>query len=154
MMRVGILFPMRPEDEEKWYSSLNPSSDKEYSFAIELKNGGTYLGGCGVHGIDAKNRNAMVGLFLGKEHCGKGYGTDALQVLVRFCFQEINLNRVKLGVFSFNKRAIRCYEKVGFRTEGVLRQEIYRNGRYHDTVLMGMLRSEWDSRRRRESKRA
>jgi RimJ/RimL family protein N-acetyltransferase len=154
MMRMRILFPLRMEDEEKWYQSLDANSSKEYDFAIEAKDNGAYLGGCGVHGIDPKNRLAMVGLFLGKEHCGQGYGTDVLRVLVDFCFKEINLNRIQLGVFSFNKRAIRCYEKVGFRTEGVLRQEIYRQGKYHDTILMALLRSEWEQRKRRKTKRA
>lgn len=152
LMRGEILFPLRMEDEEKWFASLNANSDKKYSFAIEAKKDDTYLGGCGVEGIDAKNRHAMVGLFLGQEHCGKGYGTDALRVLVAFCFDEINLNKVKLGVFSFNKRAIRCYEKVGFKTEGVLRQEIYRYGKYHDGILMGILRSEWRPAKRRKAR--
>lgn len=152
MMRGGILFPLRPDDEEKWYESLDANSDKQYGFAIESKEDKNYLGGCGVNGIDAKNRVAMVGLFLGKEHCGKGYGTDALRILVDFCFKEVNLNKVKLGVFSFNKRAIRCYENIGFKTEGVLRQEIYRQGRYHDTIIMSLLRSEWEQNERQNTK--
>lgn len=146
MLRGGILFPFRPEDEEKWYEALDANSEKEYGFAIETKDDGTYLGGCGVHAIDAKNRVATVGIFLGKEHLEQGYGTDALRVLVDFCFNEVNLNKVRLNVFSFNKRAIRCYEKVGFKREGVLRQEIYRGGEYHDTLVMGILRGEWQER--------
>jgi len=115
MLRGGILFPFRPEDEEKWYEALDANSEKEYGFAIETKEDGTYLGGCGVHAIDAKNRVATVGIFLGKEHLEQGYGTDALRVLVDFCFNEVNLNKVRLNVFSFNKRAIRCYENCGFK---------------------------------------
>ena len=78
----------------------------------------------------------------------------ALRVLVNFCFHEINLNKVKLCVFSFNTCAIRCYERVGFKTEGVLRQEIYRKGKYHDTIVMGMLRCEWHAEKRRKAKGA
>ncbi len=143
MMRVGIPFPLRPEDEQKWYDSLDPNSEKEYSFAIESKEDGHYLGGCGVHAIDTKNHVGTVGIFLGSEYCGKGYGTDAMRVLVNFCFNEINLNKVKLTVFSFNERGIRSYEKLGFKTEGALRQEIYRQGKYDDILVMGVLRSEW-----------
>ena len=142
-LRPGIFFPFRLEDEEAWYNNLNATSEKEYSFAVELKEEKTYIGGCGVMGIDPKNHVAMVGIFLGKPHCGNGYGTDAMRLLVNFCFQEINLHKVKLNVYSFNKRAIRSYEKVGFQTEGVLREEIFRFGRYHDEIIMGLLRSEW-----------
>jgi len=152
MLRGGIPFPLRPEDEDKWYESLDANSDKQYDFAIEDKKNRNYLGGCGVNGIDAKNNVACVGLFLGKEHCDKGYGTDALRILIDFCFKEINLNKVKLGVFSFNKRAMRCYENIGFKTEGVLRQEIYRRGKHHDTIIMGLLRSEWEQNDRHNTK--
>jgi RimJ/RimL family protein N-acetyltransferase len=148
MMRVGIPFPMRPEDEEKWYNSLDANGDKNYGFAIESKKEGQYLGGCGVHGIDSKNHVATVGIFLGREHIGKGYGTDAMQVLVDFCFNEINLNKVKLFVFAFNKRGLKCYQKVGFKIEGKLRQEIFRQGKYHDMLSMGLLRSEWQKHKK------
>ncbi len=141
----GILFPLRPEDQEKWYESLDATSDKQYSFAIESRDDSVYLGCCTVCGIDAKNRLASVGIFIGREHWRRGYGSDALRVLLRFCFEEINLNKVTIQVYSFNTPAIRCYEKLGFKTEGVLRQEIYREGQYHDTVAMGMLRSEWET---------
>ena len=143
-LRPSILFPLRPEDEEKWYQSLDANSDKIYSFAIESKKDKSYLGGCGIQEIDAKNRTASLGIFLGKKHWGKGYGKDALNVLVSFCFNEVNLNKIRLSVFSFYKPAIHCYEKAGFKTEGVLRQEIYRQEKYHDTIIMGMLRCEWE----------
>lgn len=144
LLRSDILFPFRPEDQEKWYESLDAKSDKEYSFAIESREDGAFLGGCGVVEIRAKDRVGRIGMFLGKEHIGKGYGIDALRVLVAFCFNEINLNKLKLDVFSFNERAVRCYEKAGFKREGVLRQDAYRYGRYHDVIVMGLLRSEWE----------
>jgi RimJ/RimL family protein N-acetyltransferase len=148
MMRIGIPFPLRPEDEQKWYDSLDANGETHYGFAIESKNDGQYLGGCGVHGIDAKNHLATLGIFLGHEHIGKGYGLDAMQVLVAFCFAEINLNKVKLFVFAFNRRGIACYRKVGFKVEGKLRQEVFRGGKYHDTLVMGLLRSEWEQKKR------
>lgn len=143
----GIIFPMRPDDEIQFYESLSSKSTTGYSMAIETIDDGAYIGGCGVFNISSKNRNGLVGIFLGKEYCGMGHGTDALGTLVDFCFLELNLNKVGLTVFSFNKRAIRCYEKLGFKTEGVLRQEIYRDGAYHDTIHMSILREEWDARR-------
>jgi len=139
----GIPFPLRKEDEEKWYQNLDGFSTKSYSFAIETLSKKEYIGGCGINNIDWKNSVASVGIFLGKPHWNKGYGTDAMSILVRFIFNEMNINKIKLSVYSFNKRAIRAYEKVGFKIEGVLREELYREGKYHDVYVMGILKNEW-----------
>ncbi|MCD6550708.1 GNAT family protein [Thermotoga sp.] len=139
----GIPFPLRREDEEKWYQNLDGFSTKSYSFAIETLSTREYIGGCGINNIDWKNSIAEVGIFLGRPYWNKGYGTDAMKVLVRFIFNEMNINKIKLGVYSFNKRAMRVYEKVGFKVEGVLREELYREGKYHDVYVMGILRREW-----------
>ena len=144
-LRPTILFPYRLEDEESWYNTLNANSTSGYNFAIERKEDAAYMGGCGVHQINAKNRHVSVGIFLGHQFWGKGYGTDAMRVLVDFCFQEINLHKVKLEVFSYNERAIRSYQKVGFIEEGVLREEVYRHGKYHDCHLMSIFRKDWTS---------
>ncbi len=144
-LRTNIPFPLRAEDEEKWYESLDANGAENYGFAIESKSEGQYLGGCGVHQVDGKNRKCFVGIFVGKPHWNLGYGADALRTLVRFCFDEINLNKVTLNVYAFNASAIRCYEKVGFTTEATLRQELFRQGRYHDAHLMAILRSEWEA---------
>lgn len=141
----GIPFPLRVDDEEKWYNSLNPFGKGEYSFAIERIEDGKYIGGCGINKVDWKNSVAEVGIFLGKPYWNKGYGTDAMRVLVNFIFSEMNINKVKLEVFSFNERAIRSYEKVGFKIEGALREEIFRNGKYYNVIVMGLLRKEWNS---------
>ena len=65
-----------------------------------------------------------------KEYWSKGYGSDALKLLIKFIFEEVNMNKIKLKVFSFNNRAIACYKKVGFKEEGILKKELYRSGKY------------------------
>jgi [ribosomal protein S5]-alanine N-acetyltransferase len=93
--------------------------------------------------IDDKNRHAMFGIFVGAaEARGKGYGTAATAMVVRYAFNTLNLNRVWLHVYEDNKPGIRVYEKVGFRKEGVLRQDNFRRGRYRDTIVMGILRAD------------
>jgi RimJ/RimL family protein N-acetyltransferase len=67
---------------------------------------------------------------------------------VDFLFKEMNINKVALHVYSFNKRAIRSYEKLGFKTEGVRRAELFRKGEFHDIVDMGLLSSEWEATKR------
>ena len=85
-----------------------------------------------------------MGIGLGeREYWGKGYGTDTMRLAVRYAFMELNLNRVTLNVFEYNPRAIRCYEKAGFRHEGRQRQFLNRNGRRWDVLEMGILRDEW-----------
>jgi len=90
---------------------------------------------------------ATIGIFLGQPFWNKGLGTEAVRILIEFAFGELNVNKIKLQVFSFNKRAIRSYEKNGFKIEGVLREEVYRNGQYYDEIVMGLLASEWKDRR-------
>lgn len=139
----GIPYPFTLEDEKKWYQSITATEDT-YSFAIETIEDSIYLGGCGINHVDWKNSIAVVGIFIGnKDYWNKGYGTDAMRTLIKFIFNEMNINKIKLNVYSFNERAVKCYEKCGFKKEGVLRQEIYREGKYHDEFIMAILREEW-----------
>jgi RimJ/RimL family protein N-acetyltransferase len=88
--------------------------------------------------------NAFVGIGLGeREFWGKGYGTEAMKLILRFGFCELNLHRVSLSVFEYNQRAIKSYEKAGFRLEGRERESILRDGRRYDVFYMGILREEW-----------
>lgn len=85
---------------------------------------------------------------IGEKECwGRGYGTDALRTLVRFGFEEMNLNRIALDVYDFNERAIASYLKCGFIEEGRRRQDIYKGGRHIDVVMMALLRDDWEKSR-------
>ena len=87
-------------------------------------------------GVDATRSS---GLGIGEtEYWSKGYGTDVMNVLLRFAFTEVNLRRVTLTVFEYNPRAIRSYEKAGFRHEGRLRSLLNREGRRWDELFMGI----------------
>lgn len=143
----GTPFPMDELAEEKWIEKQSAETEVK-SFAIILKETMKYMGGCGINQLDWKNRVATVGIFLGKPFWNQGYGTEALRVLIDFIFMEMNIHKVKLNVYSFNKRGIRCYEKLGFKIEGVLREEIFREGQYHDELIMGILFAEWKELRR------
>jgi len=138
----GIPFPMTLEEEYKWYENLSSSKDT-YNFAIERIEDGQYIGGCGINEVNWKNSYAYVGIFLGKPYWSKGYGTEAMKLLLRFIFEEMNLNKVLLNVYSFNERALRSYEKCGFVVEGRLREQIFRKGKYYDEIIMGILRREF-----------
>ncbi len=102
------------------------------------------IGGIDLRGIAWTDRIAEIGIVIGvKEYWGKGYGTDAMRVLMRLAFDTMNLHRLWLRVFDFNPRAIRSYEKCGFRREGLLREDKFMRGRYHDALVMAILEHEY-----------
>jgi RimJ/RimL family protein N-acetyltransferase len=137
--------PLSKAEEERWFErQLEDESSRV--FAIETREG-VHIGNIGLDKTDWKNGHAELGLFIGeKEYWGQGYGSDAIMALLDFAFNEMNLHRVYLHVLAFNQRAIRCYEKCGFVLEGTERESIFREGRYHDQLLMGLLREEFNSR--------
>ena len=100
-----------------------------------------------LSGARPKDRCATVAIALGREHIGRGYGTDAMRVIVGYGFREMGLHRIQLGVAPFNPAGIRAYEKAGFVEEGRLRESVLHDGRWYDEVLMSILDHEWAGRR-------
>jgi UDP-4-amino-4,6-dideoxy-N-acetyl-beta-L-altrosamine N-acetyltransferase len=135
--------PLTRQTEEQFIDRVN-NSEHELVMMIVRIDVDMPIGTTGFHQINFKNRNAMFGISIGdKEVWGQGFGTEAMFLMLQYAFDTLNLHRVGLQVFEYNERAIRVYEKLGFRQEGVLRQEHYREGRYWDTMFMGLLREEW-----------
>jgi len=103
------------------------------------------IGFVGLDGISWTHGEAFVGIGLGDpDYRGKGYGTDAMRVILRYAFVELNLHRVSLTVYEYNPRAIRSYEKNGFVAEGRQRGYLHRDGRRWDMLYMGILKEEWE----------
>ncbi len=114
------------------------------SFTIRTLADDRLIGDIGLWGMRLNHGDSFVGIGITeRELWGKGYGTDAMRVLLRYAFTEINLHRVSLTVYEYNPRAIRSYEKCGFRVEGRVRQRLNREGRRWDEIYMGILREEW-----------
>jgi len=135
--------PYTLEDEEGWFNRQREEQNAR-RFAILTCAEGRLLGDCGLHQLDWTNRHAIFGIFIGdKDYWGKGYGTDATRALLRYAFEEANLHRIELEVFAFNSRAIRMYEKVGFRVEGTRKRALFRESTWHDEHIMAILRDEW-----------
>lgn len=138
--------PHTPSGVEEYMRRL-AGSETEVPLAIAAKEGDRLVGVCGIHEVNVRHRNAWIGLTVGEKGCwGKGYGREAMELLLRLGFQTLNLHRMSLQVFSFNERAVRLYEKLGFQHEGRLRQDFFLDGTYHDTLMMGLLRDEWLAR--------
>jgi|SRR5581483_1727413 RimJ/RimL family protein N-acetyltransferase len=114
-------------------------------FAIRTLADDKLIGQLGLW-VERPHGEGFVWILIGERaYWNKGYGTDAMRVLLRYAFQELNLHRVSLRVFAFNARAIRSYEKVGFKPEGHLRHALNRMGQRWDEVWMGILRREWQA---------
>ena len=113
-------------------------------FAIEaLDDPPVLVGNIGLWGARPKDRCATLGIALGREYIGRGYGTDAMRVIVGYAFREMGLHRIQLGVAPFNPAGIRAYEKAGFIEEGRLRESVLHDGHWYDEVLMSILDHEW-----------
>ena len=119
-------------------------SDHDVVLGITVRETDRLIGVAGLHLIDFKNRHSGFGITIGeKGEWGKGYGSEATQLMVGYAFNTLNLNRVWLEAYEYNQRGIHIYEKVGFLKEGTLRQDHYLEGRYWNTILMGILREDW-----------
>jgi RimJ/RimL family protein N-acetyltransferase len=116
----------------------------DVGFAIEtLDDPPVLVGHVGMWGARPKDRCATIGIGLGREFVGMGYGSDAVRVIVDYAFREAGLHRVQLDVVAFNTAGTRAYRKVGFVEEGRRRQAVFHDGRWYDQVLMGVLEDEW-----------
>jgi [ribosomal protein S5]-alanine N-acetyltransferase len=130
--------------KEKAFLEQRAKSETDVSLAIVVRESDQFIGVTGLHEIDVRHRHARFGISIGVPSLwGKGYGTETTRLLVRHAFQTLNLNRVGLEVYEFNQSAVRCYEKAGYKIEGRLRQSYFGEGRYWDTIVMGILREEW-----------
>jgi RimJ/RimL family protein N-acetyltransferase len=141
------LLNMRPwslVEEKAWIERTMRNEDPSAVTLVVETTDGEYVGSTGLMHIDRRNRSAEAGIVIGRpEEWGRGLGTDAMKGLLRHAFEELNLHRVSLRVYSFNERAMRSYAKLGFVEEGRLRQAMYRHGAWHDVVLMSILADEW-----------
>jgi len=117
---------------------------KGYIFAIEVKKTKEFLGHGSIYVLRNRARSADLGIFIyNKNNWDRGYGTDAMKILLEFGFNYINLHRIELGVYPNNKRAIYVYEKLGFKEVGRKRENRFMNGKYRDEIIMDILQREW-----------
>jgi RimJ/RimL family protein N-acetyltransferase len=133
--------------EEEWLrgQAARPIAYDHAVFAIDTL-AGRHIGTVGLSDTRPETRQASLGILIGEKDCwDQGYGTDAVRTLLRFAFDEMNLNRVWLHVNEDNARAIACYRKCGFVEEGRLRQDRFSGGVFQDTIVMGVLAAEFSA---------
>jgi RimJ/RimL family protein N-acetyltransferase len=144
--------PPMPQSLERLQADFDQNLTKDGRdgawFAIEAD--GKMIGQCGLHSFDncrGINHNCELGIAIGdKAYWSKGYGREAVSLLIDYAFRYWNIHRVWLRTNSGNERAIRAYRACGFVEEGLMREHEWNNGRYVDTVFMGVLRREWEQK--------
>ena len=112
-------------------------------FSVLTRADGELAGHVALWGVTARRRCGTLGVLVGPEHRGRGIGLEAVRLTLRYAFLELGLHRVQLQVWAYNDRALRCYRRAGFVEEGRRREVTFHDGRWHDEVLMAVLRSEW-----------
>ncbi|MGI9016188.1 MAG: GNAT family N-acetyltransferase [Euzebya sp.] len=144
----GPSYPWPETAQKSWWADRLKST-QDHHFAIRLLDEhNSLVGTLGFTSIEWSNRVAELSITVpDPSRWGKGYGTEAISLAVEFGFEEMNLHRIQLSVFSYNTRALRAYERVGFVREGVLREYLARDGRRHDMIVLGLLAEEWRASR-------
>lgn len=138
----GFSLPISTKQQEEWIQSLSKNRN-DIKLTIELDNGES-IGMCSLNQIDWKNRYAGIGIKLieSEEVRDKGIGTKVLKSLIKYAFEELQLNRLEARIIEYNLASKRIFEKCGFKIEGMERNKIYKNGEYHNVIIVGLLKDE------------
>ena len=130
------------ESHEKWIETMIDTG-KVVQMVIMLVEGDRPIGSVYIRDIDKEHKKGEYGVFIGEEDClGKGYGTEAAELMTEYAFEYIGLHKLMLRVYADNERAIRSYEKAGFVKEAYLKDDVYVQGQYRDIVLMARINNE------------
>ena len=140
---LAMRYPLSHAQEREFIESQKASGYQHAGFAVETLAEGELIGGVDLMGTSPESRSARLGIAIGdKTRWDGGYGTDTMRAVCRFGFEMMNLHRIELEVYADNLRAQHVYEKVGFQVEGRRREALYKFGRYHDVIVMGLLEGE------------
>ena len=134
---------MNVEKEKEWIETT--LRENKYIFSIVKLEDNQLIGNCSFLDIDFTNRTGTLGIMIGEEeNRGKGYGKEAIRLLLDYGFNYLNINNINLEVASFNEKAINCYKKVGFKEIGKRRESYFLNGKYYDDIYMDILSKEFN----------
>lgn len=126
------------EKDEKEYVKKILKSKSDFVFSFFNKDG-DYVGQGGIHQISWENKLGRLSLVVKKEHWNKGYAQEILPALIKYAFQKLELHKMWLMHWKENKKAYHLYKKLGFKKEGVLEDEYYWQGKYHDMIRMAIV---------------
>lgn len=138
--------PHSVQEEVEWvkHTWTLRKEGKGFTFAIIYKENELYIGNIEVSIVNQNSRRGAIGIVIfNQDYWDKGVGTESILILLNYSFNILNLNSVELEVFGNNHRAIRCYEKCGFKQMGVRREAVFIDGKYIDSLLLDITITEW-----------
>lgn len=137
--------PIPIENTKKYIERIIKNDDDSIiRFGIHKKENDSLIGLCMIAFIDNYNKSCKFGITIGeKDQWGKGYGKEVLNEIVRYCFEELGMNRIGAEVYAFNERSIKMFEKMRFVKEGIIRQAVYKKNNFEDEYIYGLLKNEW-----------
>jgi len=139
---LKVYLPVSLAEEEKWINQLG-NNEHNMLLAIETLEG-EHIGNMGLHRISWKDGTAVTGALIGeKKYWGKGYGTDAKMSLLNYAFNSLNLRKICSNVYAFNQRSVAYSLRCGYQIEGRLKKHIFKNGRFHDQVMLAVFKEDW-----------
>lgn len=151
LVKTGSVHTMEQAEEEHsfseaqhWYETRNQQKNR-LDLAIFCKDTQQYVGEVVFNEYDPRNKSVNYRIAIGEGGRGRGLGTEATRLMVDYGFEKLGLNRISLEVYDFNKRARYVYSSCGFVTEGRLRETLYYNGIFHDSIIKSILRKDWES---------
>lgn len=145
---VGWSFPVSKYEQEKWFESqmLNKNNLR---FIIELE--GKRIGLATITNIDWKNRKACHGIKLyGEDIKRKGLGTDAVVTIMKYAFEELQINKLYSTILEYNEASLRLFEKCGWEREGILKESVYKNNKYVNEIVIGILKEQYENKKIRK----
>lgn len=139
-----IAFPQSQEAAKKWTADLALAEPKNdvYRWVIENQEG-AFVGTLNTHTCDPRNGSFQYGLGIRREYWRKGYATEAIQIVLRYFFDELRYQKVNVHIYDFNSGSIELHRRLGFQEEGRLRRMGYTQGQHYDWLLLGMTREEF-----------
>jgi len=124
-----------------------PSDRRIIHYAIHLRQNHELIGYGMIAAIDPHNRRCKLGIVIGdKSQWGRGLAREALSAVIDYCFASLAMHRIGAEIYAFNERSLRLFEGLGFQREGVLRQAVWKRGRWENEVVYGLLAEEWQAR--------
>ena len=142
-----VPFPQSREAVRRWAEKMatREPDDDTFHFAIE-NHDSEVVGSISTHDCDRRNGTFAYGLNVRAAHRRKGYGAEAIEIVLRYYFLELRYQKVTVEVYGFNTPSIALHERLGFQREGCLRRTVYTDGRYHDTLMFGLTFEEFAAR--------
>lgn len=143
---IGWSFPVSRYEQQKWFENTIQNKNN-IRFIVETE--GKSIGLATLTSIDWKNRKACHGIKLFSDNIkGKGYGTDTVMTIMKYAFEELQLNRLYGSILEYNTASRRLYEKCGWKEEGIERKSIFKNNQYHDEIVLGVLKEDYEEKKR------